>query len=120
MTHSGMLYRLDISAFYFYKHCCFYEPLVFYPWKFMKNLSLPLSSITSKVNSHADNHFYILVVNIVQYEIISRGSSHESFTYQLAYCLNVFDHFMVVVLKWLSFLHLISNGLNSININPMT
>ena len=38
MTHSGMLYRLDISTFYFY------EPLlfeIFVPWKFMKTEDFP-------------------------------------------------------------------------------
>ena len=51
---------------------------IFFPWKFIKNLDLPLSSITFKVNSHADNHFHIFILNIIQYEIISRGSSHKS------------------------------------------
>ena len=51
---------------------------IFFPWKFIKNLDLPLSSITFKVNSHADNNFCIFILNIIQYEIISRGSSHKS------------------------------------------
>ena len=68
MTHSGMLYRLDISAFYFF------EPLLlqlFVPWKFI-NLGLPLSTITLTVNSQVDNHFYKHIYffsNIIQYEI---------------------------------------------------
>ena len=39
MTHSGMLYRLDISVFYFMSHCCFRFLL-------LGNLGLPLSTIT--------------------------------------------------------------------------
>ena len=39
MTHFGMLYRLDISVFYFMSHCCF---------RFLSlgNLGLPLSTVT--------------------------------------------------------------------------
>ena len=55
MTHSNMLYRLDISKFYFYKPLVFQ---IFFPWKFKKILGPPVSSITFTVNSLADNHFY--------------------------------------------------------------
>ena len=41
MTHSGMLFRLDISTFYFYKPLLFQ---IFIPWKFFKYLGLPFSS----------------------------------------------------------------------------
>ena len=53
MTHSDMLYQLDISTFYFYK------PLLLQIFvRILKNLDLSLSTITFKVNSHVDNHFY--------------------------------------------------------------
>ena len=55
MTNSGMLYRLDISTFYFDEPLLFQ---IFVPWKFNKNLCPPLSAITFTVESHADNHFY--------------------------------------------------------------
>ena len=70
MTDSGMLYRLDISTFYFYEALLFQ---IFFPWKFIyKNLGTPLSSINFTANSHADNHFYkyvYLFQNIIQYEV---------------------------------------------------
>ena len=54
-----------------------------------------------------------------QYEIISRGSSHEPFEPQLANCLSLFDHFVVLALKGLRFLHLILNEINGFNIDSL-
>ena len=59
-----MLYRLDISTFYFY------EPLLFQmlvPWKFVKtSVFLSLSTITFTVNSHVNNYFdkYVYLLQI--------------------------------------------------------
>ena len=61
----------------------------------------------------------IFVSNMIQYEIISRGSSHEPFKPQPMNCLSLFDQFVVLALKEVSFLHLISNGLNGVNINSV-
>ena len=48
MTHSGMLYRLDISTFCFYKPSLFQ---IFVPWKFIQNLAFPcLLSLLSLVS----------------------------------------------------------------------
>ena len=56
MTHSAMLYWLDIFMFYFYEELLFQ---ILFPWKFIyKTLGPLLSSITFTINSHADNHFY--------------------------------------------------------------
>ena len=55
MTHCDMLYRLDISTFYFH------EPLpfqIFNPWKFIKTSGLSPSIVTFTVNSHVGNHFF--------------------------------------------------------------
>ena len=60
LTHSSMLYRVEISIFIFMLN-------VFFQWNFIKNVSLPLSSITFKVNGHKDNYFYVFFLNIVQY-----------------------------------------------------
>ena len=48
MTNSGMLYRLDISTFYFDEPLLFQ---IFVPWKFIKTYALPclLSLLQSKV-----------------------------------------------------------------------
>ena len=62
----------------------------------------------------------IFVSNMIQYEIICIDSSHEPFKPQLENCLSLFDHFVVLALKGLSFLRLISNGLNGVNINSLT
>ena len=56
---------------------------------------------------------------MIQYEIISRGSSHEPFKPQPMNCLSLFDQFVVLALKEVGFLHLISNGLNGVNINSV-
>ena len=60
MTHSDLLYQLDISTFYFYEQLLFQ---IFNSWKFYKNLAFPLSTIfftiyfhTFTVNSHVDKH----------------------------------------------------------------
>ena len=53
-THSGMLYRLEISTFYFYETLLFQ---IFVLWRFIKTCTFPCI-ITFTVNSHADNHFY--------------------------------------------------------------
>ena len=54
MTHSGMLYRLDISVLVLWEIAISdFRPLEIY-----KNLGRPLSTITFTVNSQADNHFY--------------------------------------------------------------
>ena len=57
---------------------------------------------------------------MIQYEIICTGSSHEPFKPQLVNCLSLFDYFVVLALKGLSFLRLIPNGLNGVNINSLT
>ena len=44
------------------------------------------------------------VSNMIQYEIISIGSLHEPFKPQLMNCLSLFDHFVMLALKGLSFL----------------
>ena len=66
MTHSDMLYRLDISTFYFY------EPFAvsdFRPLEIYKKLGFPLSTTTFAVNNHADNHFYkYFLKNVIQCE----------------------------------------------------
>ena len=48
MKHFELLYRLDISTFYF-------TAIAVSAWKFIKCLSLSTISLT--VNSHVDNHF---------------------------------------------------------------
>ena len=52
MTHSGMLYQLDIFAFFFFSasDLC--------PLEIYEKLGLSLSSITFTANNHVDNHFY--------------------------------------------------------------
>ena len=75
MAHSDMLYRLDISTFYFY------EPLLFQiliSWKFIKTLALPcllpllpyismlLQTTTTTLITISIN---IFVSNIIQFEI---------------------------------------------------
>ena len=47
--------RLDISTFYSYESLLLQ---IFFSLEVYKSLDLPLSSITFKVNSHTDNHFY--------------------------------------------------------------
>ena len=55
MTHSVMLYRLDISTVYFYEPLLFQ---IFFSLEIYKNFGLSLSTIIFKVNSHADNYFH--------------------------------------------------------------
>ena len=54
MTHSGMLYRLDISVLFSWA----IPVLDFHPLEIYKNLGLLFSTITFTVNSHTDSHFY--------------------------------------------------------------
>ena len=54
MTHSGMLYQLDIFAVFF----VFFSASDFRPLEIYEKLGLSLSSITFTANNHADNHFY--------------------------------------------------------------
>ena len=56
MTHSGMLYRLDISVLFSWA----IPVLDFHPLEIYKNLGLLFSTITFTVNSHTD--FFILTV----------------------------------------------------------
>ena len=54
LTHSDMLYQLDISNFHFY------EPLpfqIFFSGKFLKLLGLSSCTITFTVRNHGDNIF---------------------------------------------------------------
>ena len=44
MTHSGMLYRLDISTSYFYEPLPF--QIFFHLQEIYKNVGLPLSNVT--------------------------------------------------------------------------
>ena len=68
MIHSGILYQLDILYILFLWAIIVSD---FLPLEIYKNLVFPLSSITFTTNSQADNHFYnyLLVSNIIQYEI---------------------------------------------------
>ena len=66
MTHSDMLYRLDISTFYFYE---LFAVSDFRPLEIYKKLGLSLSTTTFAVNNHADNHFYkYIFLNVIQCE----------------------------------------------------
>ena len=60
-----MLYRLDISTFYFYESFAVSD---FRPLEIYKKLGFPLSTITFTVNNHADNHFYNFFFNVIQCE----------------------------------------------------
>ena len=65
MIYSGLLYRLDMSTFYFY------EPLLFQivlPRKFMN--IWPLSSIIFTVNRQADKHFYTYIYLFLLFQIL--------------------------------------------------
>ena len=53
MIHSGMVYRLDISSFYFYKPFSDFGSVEIY-----KNFGLPLSTFTFTISSHACNNLY--------------------------------------------------------------
>ena len=66
MICSGLLYRLDISTFYFYVTIVVSD---FLPLEIHKHLVLPLPSITFTAKSQADNHFYkyIYLFQILQY-----------------------------------------------------
>ena len=57
MIHSGLLYRLDTSTFYFYIFI-FIVVSDFLPLEIHKHIVLPLCSITFTANSQADNHLY--------------------------------------------------------------
>ena len=75
MTHSVMLYRLDISTVYFYEPLLFQ---IFFSLEIYKNFGLSLSTIIFKVNSHADNYFY---ESNNQYEISSLIKIHVKIFY---------------------------------------
>ena len=53
-TFCGMLYRLDISTFYFYETIAVSD---FPPFESHSNLKSLLSAVNFTVSSHADNHF---------------------------------------------------------------
>ena len=57
MSHSGMLYQLDISMFYFYEPLLFSD---FFPLEIYKNLDPPLSSITFTVTQIYFNKYIYL------------------------------------------------------------
>ena len=75
MAHSDMLYRLDISTFYFYEPLLFQ---IFISWKFIKTLALPcllpllpyismlLQTTTTTLTTISIN---IFVSSIIQFEI---------------------------------------------------
>ena len=61
-----MLYRLDISTFYFN------EPFAVSDFRLLeiyKKLGLPLSTITFTVSNHADNHFYNFFFFLMLYSV---------------------------------------------------
>ena len=67
MTHSDMLYRLNISMVYFY------EPLllqIFVPWKFIKTQAFPcLLSLLLSTATQITISINLFMSNIMQYEI---------------------------------------------------
>ena len=67
MTHSDMLYRLDISTFYFYKQLLFQ---IFVLWKFIKTKAFPcLLSHLQSTATQITITINIFVSNIIEYEI---------------------------------------------------
>ena len=86
MTHSGLLYQLDISTFYFY------EPLLFQILSLENLLKLrpSLFTITFTVNSHADNHFYKYIYLLATYARkpkVSRGELSAVIAQLMSKCL---------------------------------
>ena len=74
MAHSDMLYRLDISTFYFYEPLLFQ---IFISWKFIKTLALPclipllpyISMLLQTTTTLITISINIFVSNIIQFEI---------------------------------------------------
>ena len=67
MTHSDMLYRLDISTFYFYEQLLFQ---IFVLWKFIKTKAFPcLLSHLQSTATQITITINIFVSNIIEYEI---------------------------------------------------
>ena len=97
MKHSGMLYQLDISKFYFYRLWLFQK---FFPWKFIKTLAfLCLVSLLKSIAMQI-TIFYKYIC--FKYDTVW-NHFHRFFmnplSPQLVIFLSLFFHFVVLTLK---------------------